>query len=126
MGLWHNGRMSESKTATIYHNARCSKSRQALSLLKERGYEPQVVKYLETPPTRSELQKLIEDAGLTVHEAIRTKEPEYKELGLSKDNSDDELLEAMVSHPRLIERPFVVTDKGTRMARPTEAIEEIL
>lgn len=118
--------MTESKTAKIYHNSRCSKSRQALALLKERGFEPEIINYLDTPPSAAELKQLIDDAGLTVHGAIRTKEAEYKELGLTKEMAESELLNAMVSHPRLIERPFVVTAKGTRMARPTEAIEEIL
>lgn len=111
--------------ATIYHNPQCSKSRQALALLRERGVEPTVIKYLEAPPTVDELRALIADAGLTVRQAVRTKEAEYTELALA-EASDDALLEAMVAHPRLIERPFVVTGKGTRMARPTGAVEEIL
>ncbi|CPY68719.1 Probable arsenate reductase (ArsC) [Mycobacteroides abscessus] len=84
-----------------------------------------VVKYLDDVPTTTQLKKLIADAGLTVREAVRTGEAEYKELGLA-DASDDALLDAMVAHPRLIQRPFVVTAKGTRMARPTEAVDEIL
>ncbi len=76
-------------------------------------------------PYTTQLKKLIADAGLTVREAVRTGETEYKELGLA-DASDDTLLDAMVAHPRLIQRPFVVTAKGTRMARPTEAVDEIL
>ncbi|MDN4506323.1 arsenate reductase (glutaredoxin) [Dietzia maris] len=111
--------------ATIYHNPRCSKSRQALELLRERGVEPTVIKYLDTPPDVEQLRTLISDAGLTVREAVRVKEAEFTELGLI-DASDDDLLAAMVAHPRLIERPFVVTDKGTRLARPTAAVEEIL
>lgn len=112
--------------AKIYHNPRCSKSRQALAVLREAGIEPEIIKYLDTPPTEAELRSLIKAAGLNVVDAVRTKEAEFKELGLSRDSSDDELLDAMVAHPRLIERPFVVTDKGVRMARPTETIEEIL
>lgn len=112
--------------AKIYHNPRCSKSRQALSALREAGIEPKIIKYLDTPPSKDELRSLIDAAGLNVIDAVRTKEAEFKELGLTTDSSDDELLDAMVTHPRLIERPFVVTDKGVRMARPTEAIEEIL
>lgn len=111
--------------ATIYHNPRCSKSRQALELLRERGVEPTIIKYLDSPPDVEELRALIADAGLTVRQAVRVKEAEFTELGLI-DASDDELLEAMVAHPRLIERPFVVTDKGTRLGRPTTAVEEIL
>jgi len=111
--------------ATIYHNPRCSKSRQALELLRERGVEPTIIRYLDTPPTVDELRALISDAGLTVRQAVRVKEAEFTELGLL-EATDDELLEAMVAHPRLIERPFVVTARGTRLARPTEAVEEIL
>lgn len=111
--------------ATIYHNPRCSKSRQALELLRERGVEPTIIKYLDTPPSVEELRTLIADAGLTPRQAVRVKEPEFTELGLL-GVADDELLAAMVEHPRLIERPFVVTAKGTRLARPTAAVEEIL
>lgn len=112
-------------SATIYHNPRCSKSRQALELLRDRGVEPTVVSYLDTPPTVDELRTLISDAGLTVRQAVRVKEAEFTELGLL-EASDEALLEAMVVHPRLIERPFVVTGKGTRLARPTSVVEEIL
>ncbi len=111
--------------ATIYHNPRCTKSRQALTRLEEAGATVTVVKYLDDVPTKAQLKKLILDAGLTVREAVRTGEAEYKDLRLA-DASDDALLEAMVAHPRLIQRPFVVTSKGTRMARPTEAVDEIL
>lgn len=111
--------------ATIYHNPRCTKSRQALARLEEAGATVTVVKYLDDVPTKAQLKKLIHDAGLAVREALRTSEAEYKDLRLA-DASDDVLLEAMVAHPRLIQRPFVVTSKGTRMARPTEAVDEIL
>lgn len=111
--------------ATIYHNPRCSTSRKALDRLREEGIEPSVVKYLDEVPSRAQLETLIADAGLTVREALRTREAEYKELGLA-DASDDELLDAMVAHPKLIQRPFVVTEKGTRMARPLESLEDIL
>ncbi|OHU24093.1 MULTISPECIES: arsenate reductase (glutaredoxin) [Mycobacteriaceae] len=111
--------------ATIYHNPRCTKSRQALARLEEAGATVSVVKYLDDVPTKAQLKKLILDAGLTVREAVRTGEAEYKDLSLA-DASDDILLDAMVAHPRLIQRPFVVTSKGTRMARPTEAVDEIL
>lgn len=111
--------------ATIYHNPRCTKSRQALTRLEEAGATVAIVKYLDDVLTKAQLKKLIKDADLTVREAVRTGEAEYKELGLA-DASDDALLDAMVAHPRLIQRPFVVTAKGTRMARPTEAVDEIL
>ena len=99
-------------TATIYHNPRCSTSRNTLALLKENGLEPTVIKYLETPPSRDELQALLDAAGLTPSRAIRKKESLYKELNLA-EASEDELLDAMVANPILIERPIVVTDKGT-------------
>jgi arsenate reductase len=111
--------------ATIYHNPRCTKSRQALTRLEEAGATVTIVKYLDDVLTKAQLKKLIKDADLTVREAVRTDEAEYKELGLA-DASDDALLDAMVAHPRLIQRPFVVTAKGTRMARPTEAVDEVL
>lgn len=112
--------------AVIYHNARCSKSRQACAYLEEKGAHASVVKYLETPPTVAELASLLERAGLSPHEAIRTNESEYKELGFSATTPPAELLEAMVAHPRLIQRPIVVTDKGVVIARPTELIDTIL
>ncbi|QGU02414.1 Arsenate reductase [Corynebacterium kalinowskii] len=112
--------------AVIYHNARCSKSRQACSYLAEKGVEAQVIKYLENPPSVTELRELLSTAGVTPHEAIRTNEAEYSELGLSPDTPAEELLAAMVAHPRLIQRPIVVTDKGVVIARPTELIDRIL
>ena len=111
--------------ATIYHNPRCSTSRKALDRLREEGIEPSVVKYLDKVPSRDQLRTLISDAGLTVREAVRTREAEYTELGLA-DASDDELLDAMVAHPKLIQRPFVVTEKGTRIARPLDNLDDIL
>lgn len=111
--------------AVIYHNPRCSKSRQALQVLRDRGVEPTVVKYLDTPPDVATLRRLVADAGLQVREAVRTGEKEYAELGLA-DADDEAMLAAMAAHPRLLQRPFVVTDRGTRLARPTEALDEIL
>ena len=111
--------------STIYHNPRCSTSRKTLELLRENGIEPTVVQYLKTPPSRAELEKMIRDAGIDVRTAVRKKEALYTELGLA-DAGDDELLDAMVEHPILIERPFVVTPKGTRLARPIDAVREIL
>ncbi|MGV0715933.1 arsenate reductase (glutaredoxin) [Mycolicibacterium sp. XJ662] len=111
--------------STIYHNPRCSTSRKTLELLRENGIEPTVVQYLKTPPSRAELEKMIGDAGINVRTAVRKKEAVYTELGLA-DASDDELLDAMVEHPILIERPFVVTPKGTRLGRPIDAVREIL
>ena len=110
---------------TIYHNPKCSTSRKTLELLRDNGIEPTVVQYLKTPPTRAELVKMIKDAGIDVRTAVRKRESLYGELKLA-DASDDELLDAMAAHPILIERPFVVTSKGTRLARPIDAVREIL
>ena len=109
----------------IYHNPRCSTSRKTLELLRENGIEPKIVEYLKTPPTRDEIAELISDAGIDVRTAVRKKEAVYSELGLA-DASDDELLDAMAENPILIERPFVVTPKGARLARPIDKVREIL
>jgi arsenate reductase len=111
--------------ATIYHNPKCTTSRKTLELLRDNGIEPNVVLYLKTPPSRAELQKMIADAGIDVRTAVRKREALYTELGLA-DASDDELLDAMAEHPILIERPFVTTAKGTRLARPIDSVREIL
>jgi arsenate reductase len=111
--------------ARIYHNPKCSTSRKTLELLREHGIEPEVVLYLKTPPTRAELVAMISDAGIDVRTAVRKREALYTELGLA-DASDDQLLDAMAEHPILIERPFVVTPKGTRLARPIDSVREIL
>ena len=111
--------------SVIYHNPKCSTSRKTLDLLRDNGIEPEVVQYLKTPPSRAELVKMIKDAGIDVRTAVRKREALYAELGLA-DASDDELLDAMAEHPILIERPFVVTPKGTRLARPIDAVREIL
>jgi arsenate reductase len=111
--------------SVIYHNPKCSTSRKTLDLLRDSGIEPEVVQYLKTPPSRAELVKMIKDAGINVRTAVRKREALYDELGLA-DASDDELLDAMAEHPILIERPFVVTPKGTRLARPIDAVREIL
>ena len=111
--------------SVIYHNPRCSKSREALKLLRDSGVEPEVVEYLKTPPTRGQLADMIHDAGIDVRAAVRKGEAEYTELGLD-DASDDVLLDAMAANPILIERPFVVTPKGTRLGRPADVLREIL
>ncbi len=111
--------------ATIYHNPRCTTSRKALDKLHDAGVEPTVVKYLDVGWTRDQLVALFAEAGVTPAQAARKREPLYKELGLA-DASDDEILDAMVAHPVLVERPFVVTDKGARLARPLENIDAIL
>lgn len=111
--------------AVIYHNPRCSTSRNTLDLLRDNGFEPTIVEYLKTPPSRGELVRMINDAGIDVRTAVRKRESLYSELDLA-DATDDQLLDAMVEHPILIERPFVVTPKGTRLARPVDAVREIL
>lgn len=109
----------------IYHNPRCSTSRKTLDLLRDTGIEPTIVEYLKNPPSRAELVKMIDDAGIDVRTAVRKRESLYAELGLA-DATDEQLLDAMAEHPILIERPFVVTLKGTRLARPVDAVREIL
>jgi arsenate reductase len=110
---------------TIYHNPRCTTSRKTLQLLQDNGIEPTVIQYLKTPPSREQLVELINDAGIDVRTAVRKRESLYDELNLA-GAGDDELLDAMAEHPILIERPFVVTAKGTRLARPIDAVHEIL
>ena len=112
-------------TTVIYHNPRCSTSRKTLELLRDNGIEPTIVEYLKTPPSRAEIVTLVSDAGIDVRTAVRKRESLYGELNLA-DASDDELLDAMAANPILIERPFVVTAKGTRLARPIDAVREIL
>jgi arsenate reductase len=114
-----------SVNTVIYHNPRCSTSRRTLELLRDKGLQPTIVEYLKTPPTRDELLRMIRDAGIDVRAAVRKREPLYAELNLA-DATDDELLDAMAQHPILIERPFVVTAKGTRLARPVDTVHEIL
>lgn len=111
--------------ATIYHNPRCSTSRKAMQRLTEAGVEPTVVRYLDEPFDRPLLERLLADAGLSPRQAVRRREKLYTELGL-EGASDSELLDAMVTHPILVERPIVVTEKGTRLARPVETVDEIL
>lgn len=113
--------------ATIYHNPACGTSRNALALLRDAGIEPVIVEYLRDPPTRAQLQALIQDAGLKVREALRQKGTPYDELGLGDPAlTDDQLLDAMLAHPILINRPFVVTELGTRLCRPLDRLHEIL
>ena len=112
---------------TIYHNPKCGTSRNTLALIRNTGTEPRVVHYLETPPTRAELVALIAASGLTVREVLRSKEASYKELDLDNPKwSDDELIDFMLAHPILINRPIVVTPLGTRLCRPSEAVLDLL
>jgi arsenate reductase (glutaredoxin) len=111
----------------IFHNSRCGTSRTTLGLIRDAGHEPEVVDYLASPPEREQLRDMIARAGLSVRDAIRTKEAVYGELGLDKPEVGDEaLLDAMVTHPILINRPFVITPKGVRLCRPSDLVQEIL
>ena len=109
--------------ATIYHNPRCSKSREALALLEGAGADLTIVEYLKTPPSRAELARLYAKAGMTPREGLRAAEDAAKPL---KGASDEQILDAMAANPILIERPLVETDKGVRLGRPPETIREIL
>ncbi|WP_296102278.1 arsenate reductase (glutaredoxin) [uncultured Agrobacterium sp.] len=112
---------------TIYHNPSCGTSRNTLAMIRNAGIEPTVVEYLETPPSRAELKTMIADAGLTVRDAIREKGTPHAELGLDDSTlSDEQLLDAMVKEPILINRPFVITPLGTRLCRPSEVVLDIL
>jgi arsenate reductase len=112
---------------TIYHNPACGTSRNTLELIRNAGIEPTVIEYLKTPPSRDELIRMIADAELTVREAIREKGTPYGELGLDNPAlTDDQLLDAMLKDPILINRPFVVTPMGTRLSRPSEVVLDIL
>jgi arsenate reductase len=114
-------------TVTIYHNPACGTSRNTLALIRNAGIEPIVIEYLEQPPGREQLAKMVKEAGLTVREAIRQKGTPYFELGLDDEKLRDEaLLDAMMRHPILINRPFVITELGTRLCRPSEAVLDIL
>ena len=112
-------------TVTIYHNPRCSNSRGALERIRAAGIDPVVIDYLGQPPSRAQIQALIAAAGLTVREAMRVKEAPYAELGLTSAD-DESLLDAIAAHPVLLNRPFVVTSKGTRLCRPPELVDALL
>jgi len=111
----------------IYHNPRCSKSRQTLQLLTERDIEPQVVEYLKTPPSAAELTEVLNMLGLKPRELMRRKEAEYKQSGADNpDLSDAQLIDLMVAHPKLIERPIVIKDGKAALGRPPEQVLDIL
>lgn len=112
---------------TIYHNPACGTSRNTLAMIRNSGEEPRIVDYLQNPPSREELTRMIHEAGLTVREALRQKDTPYAALGLEDTSlSDQQLLDAMLAHPILINRPFVVTSLGTRLCRPSERVLDIL
>ena len=112
---------------TIYHNPKCGTSRNVLALIRNTGAEPEVIAYLSTPPTREKLLELLAQMAVPVRDAMRTKESLYKELALDNPAlADDALIDAMLAHPVLINRPIVVTPLGTRLCRPSEAVLDIL
>lgn len=114
-------------TVTIYHNPRCSKSREALELLEGKGVQPRIVKYLESPPTAAELKQVLKKLGMKPRDIMRKGEARYAELGLKdKDLKDDELIALMVANPILIERPIVVNGGKAAVGRPPEAVLKIL
>ncbi|MGK2922026.1 MAG: arsenate reductase (glutaredoxin) [Methyloceanibacter sp.] len=114
-------------TVTIYHNPRCSKSRQTLALIEDKGVAPKIVDYLKAPPSVAELKRILKKLGLTARDIVRTGEARYAELGLKdKDIKDDELLALMVENPILIERPIVVSGERAAIGRPPEAVLKIL
>ena len=112
---------------TIYHNPACGTSRNTLALIRNTGLEPTIIEYLNTPPTRSELIQLIQDAKLTVRAAIRKNVDPYRDLALDREDwTDEQLISFMLEYPILINRPFVVTERGTRLCRPSELVLDIL
>lgn len=111
---------------TLYHNPRCSKSRQALQLLEDRGIEPRIVRYLEDPPDEATLRELVKKLGLErAHDLVRTKEKEYREAGLAKDSDDDTVIRAIHRYPKLLERPVLVKGKRAVIGRPPENVLEL-
>lgn len=114
-------------TVSIYHNPRCSKSRQTLALVEEQNIEPTIIEYLKTPPDKTELKRILKLLGISARDLLRTKEAEYKEQGLDNPELDEEqILDIMIQHPKLIERPIVVTDHAAAIGRPPEKVLEIL
>ncbi|MCR0985849.1 arsenate reductase (glutaredoxin) [Roseomonas populi] len=114
-------------TVTIFHNPACGTSRNVLALIRNSGEEPEVIEYLKTPPTREELADLIRRMGVSVRDVLREKGTPYAELGLGDPSlTDDQLLDAMMAHPILINRPIVVTPLGVRLCRPSEAVLDVL
>ncbi|WP_346911721.1 arsenate reductase (glutaredoxin) [uncultured Roseibium sp.] len=114
-------------TITIYHNPKCGTSRNTLEMIRKAGVEPTVVEYLKTPPSREELVSMIKRMGVPVREVLRQKGTPYDELGLGEDKwSDDELIDFMMEHPILINRPIVVSEKGVRLCRPSETVLDLL
>jgi len=113
--------------ATIYHNPQCGTSRNTLAILRHAGIEPTVIEYLKTPPDRATLLRLLVDASVTPRQAVREKGTPFEELGLGDPSVNDEaIIEAMLRHPILIQRPFVATERGTRLCRPSEVVLQVI
>ena len=114
-------------SVTIYHNPACGTSRNTLAMIRQSGEEPEVIEYLKTPPTRQTLKDLIAKMGVSPRDVLRQKGTPYDELGLGNpDLTDEQLIDAMMEHPILINRPIVVTSKGVKLCRPSETVREIL
>jgi arsenate reductase len=112
---------------TIYHNPACGTSRKTLEILRNEGIEPTIIEYLKAPPSRDELKRIYDRAGISPREGLRAKEPLAEELGLTRPEvSDEEILDAMMEHPILIQRPLVETEKGARLCRPQEEVRQLL
>ena len=118
--------MSTNNKTRILHNPRCSKSRQTLELLRDKGIEPEIIEYLKTPPDREELEAIIDTLGIEPRDLIRRHEALYKELDLDRDLSRNELIDILVRNPKLIERPIVISDGKAAIGRPPEKILDIL
>lgn len=119
--------MAKRFAVTIYHNPKCSTSKQVLEAIEAAGHEPEVVEYLKVGWTKQQLKDLFAAAGVTPRQALRAKAAEAEELGLlDAKASDAKLLDAMIAHPVLVERPFVVSPKGTRLCRPKQRVQEVL
>ncbi len=114
-------------SVTIYHNPDCGTSRNTLAMIRQSGVEPVIIEYLKTPPSREKLKELLAAMGIPVRALLREKGTPYKQLGLDDPKwTDDELLDVMMAHPILINRPIVVTNKGVRLCRPSEAVIDLL
>lgn len=111
---------------TIYHNPRCSKSRNTLALLEEKGVTPKIVLYLDAPPDRKQIKRLLSLLGMSAAELVRRGEQDYKACGLDSNSSGDEIVDAMAAHPKLIERPIVVKGKKAVLGRPPENVLELI
>jgi arsenate reductase len=127
MAPYTGAKQSQMTELTLYHNPRCSKSRGALELLEQRGLNPTVIRYLETPPSATELKQILTRLGISPRQLLRSGEEEYKTLNLTDPSlTDAEIIEAMVNHPKLIERPILVAGDVAVVGRPPEKVLEIL